>query len=140
MRTPEPSTPSAPGGFKPNLHIIDNKTSADLFAYLEQAEITVQMVPPHCHRRNAAERAIRTFKNHLIAALCTTDDGFPLDLWDKILEQVVLTLNLMRASRMNPRLSAHAQVHGAFDYNLTPLAPPGTLVLVHEKPSARGTW
>jgi hypothetical protein len=29
---------------------------------------------------------------------------------------------------------------GAFDFNRTPLAPPGTQVLVHEKPAQRGTW
>eukprot|EP00978_Attheya_sp_CCMP212_P003365 scaffold6969_cov92-Attheya_sp.AAC.2 len=41
---------------------------------------------------------------------------------------------------MNPKLSAYAQVYGAFDFNRTPLAPPGTKVLVHEKPEVRGTW
>jgi len=39
-----------------------------------------------------------------------------------------------------PRLLAWSQVHGTFDFNRTPLAPPGTRVLVHEKPSLRGTW
>jgi len=38
-----------------------------------------------------------------------------------------------------PRLLAWSQVHGPFDFNRTPLAPPGTRVLVHEKPSLRGT-
>jgi hypothetical protein len=47
----------------------------------------------------------------------------------------------MRGSRrMNPKLSAYAQVHGAFAFNRTPLAPPGTKVLVHEKPDVHGTW
>jgi hypothetical protein len=46
----------------------------------------------------------------------------------------------MQASRINPRLSAYAQVQGAFDYNRTPLGPPGTRVLVHDKPSTRETW
>ena len=31
-------------------------------------------------------------------------------------------------------------MNGQFDYNRTPLAPPGTRVLVHEKPSARDSW
>ena len=31
-------------------------------------------------------------------------------------------------------------MNGHFDYNRTPLAPPGTRVLVHEKPSARDSW
>jgi len=51
-----------------------------------------------------------------------------------------MTLNLLRTLRINPRLSAWSQVHGTFDFNRTPLPPPGTDVLVHEKPSLRGTW
>jgi hypothetical protein len=46
-----------------------------------------------------------------------------------------MTLNLLRTSRINPRLSAWSQVQGFYDFNRTPLAPPGTRVLVHEKPS-----
>ena len=72
-------------GQDPTLHIMDNETSVDLIAMLQKEAITIQLVPPHLHRRNAAERAIRTFKNHLIAGLCTADDRFPLKLWDKIL-------------------------------------------------------
>eukprot|EP00978_Attheya_sp_CCMP212_P039740 scaffold209632_cov37-Attheya_sp.AAC.1 len=52
----------------------------------------------------------------------------------------MVTLNLLRGSRINPKLSAYAQVHGAFDFNRTPLAPPGTRVLVHEKPDVRASW
>jgi hypothetical protein len=48
--------------------------------------------------------------------------------------------NLLHGSRINPKLSAHAQLHGNFDFNRTPLAPPGTRVLVHVKPTKRTTW
>ena len=41
---------------------------------------------------------------------------------------------------MNPKLSGYVQLYGEFNYNTTPLAPPGTQVIVHEKPTARGTW
>ena len=41
---------------------------------------------------------------------------------------------------MKPKLSAHAQVHGSFDFNATPLTPPGTKIIIHEKPSVRGSW
>ena len=74
-----------------------------------------QLVPPGNHRRNAAERAIRTFKNHLIAGLSTADPNFPLNLWDRLLDQAYITLNLLRGSRMNPKLSAYAQIEGEFD-------------------------
>ena len=41
---------------------------------------------------------------------------------------------------MNPKLSGYAQLHGEFNYNATPLAPPGTQVIVHEKSTVRGSW
>jgi len=51
-----------------------------------------------------------------------------------------MTLNLLRTFQINPCLLAWSQVHGTFDFNRTPLEPPGTRVLVHEKPLLRGTW
>ena len=92
------------------------------------------------HRRNAAERAIRTFKNHFVTILCGCDPEFPLHLWDRLAPQSILTLNLLRASRINPQLSAHAQLHGAFDFNRTPIGILGTKVVAHEKHSVRESW
>ena len=39
-----------------------------------------------------------------------------------------------------PKLSAWAYIHGAFDFNRTPIAPPGTHVRAHVKPDVRGSW
>jgi hypothetical protein len=92
------------------------------------------------HRRNAAERAIRTFKNHFIAGLCSLDKDFPLHLWDRLLLQALLSLNLLCGSRINPKLSAWAQLFGNFDFNRIPIAPPGIRVIVHAKPGSRESW
>ena len=127
-------------GLRPKLHRLDNECSTALKQFLTDVDIDYQLVPPGMHRRNAAERAIRTFKNHFIAGLCSVDKNFPLHLWDKLLPQAELTLNLLRGSRINPKLSAYAQLHGHFDFNRTPLAPPGIRVLVHVKPDERTTW
>ena len=127
-------------GLRPKLQRLDNECSSALKQFLVDENVDYQLVPPRLHRRNAAERAIRTFKNHFIAGLCSVDKHFPLHLWDKLLPQAEITLNLLRGSRINPKLSAHAQMHGAFDFNRTPLAPPGIRVLVHIKPSERTTW
>ena len=124
-------------GMRPRLQRLDNECSGPLKQFMRDEGITFQLVPPGVHRRNAAERAIRTFKNHFIAGLCSVDKNFPLHLWDRLVPQALLSLNLLRGSRVNPKLSAHAQIHGAFDFNATPLAPPGIRVLVHDK---RGTW
>ena len=127
-------------GLRPRLHTLDNEVSTSLKNFLTAEHVEYQLVPPHIHHRNSAERAIQTFKNHFIAGLASTAPNFPLSNWCRLLPQAELTLNLLRPSRLNPKLSAHAQLEGAFDFNRTPLAPPGTRVIVHEKPNQRRTW
>jgi hypothetical protein len=48
---------------------------------------------PHYHRHNAAERAIRTFKEHFLAWISSVDPTFPLHLWDRLLPQAGTNLN-----------------------------------------------
>ena len=127
-------------GLRPKLQRLDNECSTILKEFLHESNIDFQLSPPGMHRRNAAERAIRTFKNHFTAGLASTDPKFPLSLWDELLEQAEITLNMLRQSRLNPQLSACTQLEKVFDFNRTPLAPPGTRVLVHEKPHNRGSW
>jgi hypothetical protein len=103
-------------------------------------DIAYQLVLPHCHRRNAAERAIRTFKEHFVAGLSSVDPSFPLNLWDILLPQAEITLDLLRTSRLHPQLSAAAHYHGLVDYNKTAFAPPGCKIIAHEKPGKRRTW
>lgn len=127
-------------GLRPQLHMLDNECSDLLREYITNQGTKLQTTPVGIHRRNAAERAIQTFKNHFIAGLATTDPNFPLHLWDRLLPQAVISINILRTSRINPNLSAYAQVFGQFDFMATPLAPPGIHVLVHEKPRDRKTW
>ena len=72
------------GGNAPSTYIMDNEISADLKSHLTQKKITYQLNPPHVHRRNAAERAIRTFKNHYLSCLATCDPEFPISEWDRL--------------------------------------------------------
>ena len=127
-------------GMTPKLATLDNETSELLLTSLESSDIEIALVPPYLHRRNAAERAIQTFKAHFISILCGTDPKFPVNLWDKLLPHAEITLNLLRNSRINPALSAYCQVWGNFDFNKTPLAPAGTKLLVHIKPEIRESW
>ena len=100
----------------------------------------IQLVPPHIHRRNSAERAIMTFKEHLIVVLSSTHKDFPLHLWCQLIPHAILTLNLLQQSCMNAKISGYAQLHGELNYNATPLAPPSTQVIIHLKPTVRGMW
>jgi hypothetical protein len=99
-----------------------------------------QLVLPHCHSRNAAERAIRTFKEHFVAGLASVDPDLSLHLWDRLLPQAELAFNLLRTSRQHPQLSAAAHFHGMVDYNKIAFAPPGCKIIAHKKPSKRRTW
>jgi hypothetical protein len=130
----------ASGGNQPKLHILDNEASADLKKALRKHGLEHQLVPPHLRRQNAVERAIQTWKNHFLAVLAACNLEFPVSKWDRLLFQAELTLNLRRDSRVNPKLSAHAHLFGNFDFNETPLAPPGTRTAVHLKPDQRASW
>ena len=99
-----------------------------------------QLVPPHIHHRNSAERAIQTIKEDFIAVLSSTHKEFPLHIWCRLLPQASLTLNLLRQSCMDPKLSGYAKLYGEFNYDAMPLAPPGTQVIIDEKLTVRGTW
>jgi hypothetical protein len=63
-----------------------------------------------------------------------------MNLWDRLLPQTVLTLNLLQQSNVAPTVSAYQYVNGAFDYNKMPLVPIGCTVQVHENSKQRGTW
>ena len=93
-------------GPRPKLQLLDNEVSTMLKLHLHLRGIDYQLMPPHVHRRNAAKRAIRTFKNHFLAILCGTDPDVPLHLWCRLIPQAQITLNLLRKSQINPRLSA----------------------------------
>ena len=124
-------------GFAPELHILDNECSDELKKAFKKHNVDFQRVPPHSHRRNSAERAIQTWKNHFCSGLATCDPKFPLTEWDLLMPQADITLNLLRSSRRQPRLSAYACLNGNYDFNKNPLAPPGTRVVVHITPGQR---
>jgi hypothetical protein len=121
-------------GFTPKIQTLDKEASAALKIFFTVNDVHYQLVPPHCHRRNAAERAIWTFKEHFVAGLSSVDPTFPLHLWDRLLPQAEITLNLLRTSRLHPKLSAAAHFHGLVDYNKTAFAPPGCKIIAHKKP------
>ena len=64
--------------FTPKLNIMDNQANKYIKQYLSENKCKLQLVEPHNHRVNAAERIIQTLKDTFIAALATTDVDFPL--------------------------------------------------------------
>ena len=107
---------------------------------MKNCEIDFQLDLPHTHRRNEAERAIRTCKNHFIPGLSTTYPDLPISEWERLLSQCVIPLNPLRNYRINPALSEHAYLFGPYDFNKSPMAPPGTCVIIHDKPGNYTSW
>jgi hypothetical protein len=77
---------------------------------------------------------------NIIACLQTTNKNLPLHLWDRILPQAIATLNLLRSSCLNPRLSAEEHLNGTFDFHRKPPTPLGMKVIIHDEPAKRRSW
>ena len=128
-------------GRKPIFQRLDNETSTALETFARTNSISIQYCAPHQHRALKAERAIRTFKNHFIATLCTVAEDFPLGLWDELLPQAELCLNHLLPYPSNTIISAYAGLHGGpFDFAAHPIAPAGTKIIIHDKPNSRASW
>ena len=127
-------------GLNVDLQILDNEASA---AYKKEITKTwgakFQLVPPIMHRRNTAERAIHTFKAHLLAVLAGVATNFPRFLWDLLIPQAVMQINILRQATLNPRISAWEYFNGPFDYDATPFGPLGQKVIAHNKPGTRNS-
>jgi hypothetical protein len=63
-----------------------------------------------------------------------------MHLWDHLIQQATLILNLLRPSQRNPRVSAYTMLEGTFNFNKTPMAPPGTKVVIHKKSPQRASY
>ena len=118
-----------------DLQILDNECSAAYKLHIEEKwKAKFQLVPPDVHRRNIAERAIRTFKAHFLAILAGISDAFPNYLWDRLLPQTELTLNLLRQSNIALAMSAWEHYDDPFNFDATSMGPMGCPVLIHNKP------
>jgi hypothetical protein len=89
-------------GLTARLLKLDNEVSKDLIKVITDTGLKYQLVSPGDHRQNPAERAIQAFKSHFIATRSGTDSTFPQDCWDLLVPLALVTLNIMRPSRINP--------------------------------------
>jgi hypothetical protein len=62
---------------------------------------------------------------HFILILAGVNDKFPFSLWCHLLEPTELTLNLLRQSKVAPKVSAFVHVHAPHEYMKKPFAPLG---------------
>ena len=127
-------------GVQPHTCVLDNEVSNTLNKAFKKYTIDYQLVPPHSHNTNKAECDIQIFKEHFKAVLDTLDPYFPISHWGILLPQSVTTLNMLRASWLNPKISAYTYIFGKYDFNATPIAPPGKKLVVHSNPYQHLTW
>jgi hypothetical protein len=83
---------------------------------------------------------IQTFRNRFIGALGTTDNEFPVQLWDKLAPQVQDSINLLRPSWIDPTKSSYEILEGPYYWNRYPLAPFGTRAIIYEDPETQESW
>eukprot|EP00804_Cyclotella_cryptica_P007757 CCRYP_001358-RA/>CCRYP_001358-RA protein AED:0.08 eAED:0.05 QI:0/0/0/1/0/0/4/0/1076 len=127
-------------GIQPTRQVLDNEISAAYKLAITASGMTYQLVPPGDHRRNIAEKAIQTWKDHFIAVISGTGAKFPLHLWCQLLPQMERQLCLLRQSNAYPHISSHAHLYGHHDYNAHPFVPLGMEALVHDKPHRRKSF
>ena len=100
----------------------------------------INLFPPNVHRSNASEHAICTLKAYFLAILSKVDPTFPSNMWDKLLPQTQLTLNLLHQETLNPHISAREYFNGPFRFGATPLGPIGSRIIFHNKRGNRKSW
>jgi hypothetical protein len=128
-------------GIIPKKHILDNEVSEKMTNHIyDTCKLDMELVPPGCHQCNRAKVAICNFKAHFLSVLAGVAICFPPNLWDWLLPQTKMTINLICQSNATPNVLAYAHLSGLFDYNKMPLAPIGCEAHVHEKTDKCSTW
>ena len=123
--------------------LTDNKLSVDLQILYNEASVEYkrsiktnwnaeyQLVPPHTHRSNASERAIRTFKAHFLSILAVVAPDIARNLWDLLLPQAELTLNLLRqATRCTAEVPIVSHPYFSVCDDVTPKRADGCCVII----------
>ena len=118
-------------GVHPKRQVLNNEALEAYKTAIKESGMTYQLVPPDEHRRNFAEKAIQTWKDHFVSVLSGTAENFPLHLWCQLIPQMEHQLNLLQQSNANPKVSAYAHIYGPHNYNTTPFVPIGMEALVH---------
>jgi hypothetical protein len=83
-------------GIVPKKHILNNEVSKNMKNHIHDThKFDMELMILGCHQRNAAEVAIRNFKAHFLSVLTGVSNNFPPSLWDQLLPQTKITINLI---------------------------------------------
>jgi hypothetical protein len=92
-------------------HTLDKKALEAFKQCIQEQQVQYKLAPPGNYQRNQGERVIQTFKAHFISILAGVHDKFPLFMWCHLFKQTKLTLNLLRQSKVAPKIAAYAHIH-----------------------------
>jgi hypothetical protein len=127
-------------GFKPKLQTLDNEASTAFKTSSPQMTWSINLSRPISIGSTSLKGLFAPSRNTFFSGLASVDPDFSLHLWDRLLPQAEMTLNLLQTFRQHPQLSAAAHFHGMVDYNKTAFAPTGCKIIAHEKPAKQSTW
>ena len=95
----------------------------------QQAKLQYTAPDRHCHQ---AEKAVQTYKAMFKSGLASLPKQFPIAYWFRLLDQTDISVNIVRPSRQNSLLLAGAAMEGELHFDATPLAPPGSEMMMHQ--------
>ena len=114
------------------MHVLDNEAPESHRDAIEASNSMHQLVPPNNHRHNASERAIMACKENFIRILIRIDVKFTMSMWDHLIEQTNIAVNLLRQSKVQPHLSGWSHYNGVLDCNANPMGLAGRRALIYE--------
>lgn len=85
---------------------------------------------PWNHWYNPIQRTIRGFKTHFIPNRSGADQNYPSNAWDLLLHHVINTLNMLKQSKINPKVSAYMLVKGRHAYNSHSIIPTEYMFII----------
>ena len=117
---------------------MDDVESATIKTFLDRKNISLQLVGPHNHQVNAAEKAIQTFKNHLKACLFSTNKDFLYNYGTSYFPRH--KIHSICLSQLNPIKSAYKWINGKFGYDQILWVPPSTRAKIFIPPKICISW
>ena len=95
----------------PRKHVLNNEVSEHMKHHIsDTCKLNIELVSPECRQQNAMEVAIQNFKTHFKSILAGMADNFPPSLWDRLLPQTKITLDLLRQSNATPTVLTYAHL------------------------------
>ena len=80
------------------------------------------------------------FQGLFLSVMAGVHPTFPKFMWDNLLVQTQLTLNLLHEVTLNPSILEWEYFNGAFDYTATSLGPIGCKIIIHTTSNKRKSW